>query len=94
MVTADHNSCIIIKILPLNPSHKLIDLSVRTGNDIRILVIPIFVATLLAYISILKMCIDCEQCQVKRFVILAELRQLLFCKLKEIEVLKSPPYPT
>ena len=90
MVSADHNRCVFIKGLFLNPGDEIGNLPGRAGQHVCVGdIIPLFAQS--AGAAVRKMGVSRQHRQVERLLRLSQTRQLLFGIGKQLFILKSPP---
>ena len=92
MVAGDHNRCVLIEILLLNPGNKLCDLFARAVQNHSVLVVAVvFLITEFTRISIFEMGICGQHREVERLTLCCDFGQAVFGEGKEFFILITPP---
>lgn len=92
MITGKNYSRVFIKRLFLDPVYKLTDTGTGAVNHHTVVVISVLLfITLVTFVAVLEVGGNSQHTEVERFVILGNLRQFIFCILKQFGIFIAPP---
>ena len=92
VVAAQDDRRILIEVLRLYPSDKVRHLPAGAGDRIRVIVARILLAAQVAYISVLKMCVNGQEREVKRLLPRCQPGDSVFCRGEQLAVLHPPEH--